>query len=117
MLIFVLNYIAMIPAANTIGFAGQELARKLPRTLGVLMETSLGSITEIIIFVTLVAEGSLLPVVRSAILGSILANLLLCLGLCFIAGGLKREEQVFHEAVSEVGSGLLLVAGCKSKVN
>lgn len=54
---------------------------------------------------------SLVPVIRAAILGSILANLLLCLGFCFFVGGLTRHEQEFDEAVSEVGSGLLLVAG------
>ena len=113
LIIFILNYIAMVPSANLIGFAGQDLARKLPKAGGVLLETSLGSITEIILFVTLVAQRQNLPVVRAAILGAILANLLLCLGLCFIAGGFKREEQVFHEVVSEVGSGLLLVAGCR----
>ena len=32
--IFVLNYIAMVPTANLVGFAGQELARKLPKVLG-----------------------------------------------------------------------------------
>ena len=32
--IFILNYIAMVPTANLIGFAGQELARKLPKVLG-----------------------------------------------------------------------------------
>lgn len=32
--IFALNYIAIIPAANLIGFAGQELARKLPKVFG-----------------------------------------------------------------------------------
>ena len=53
----------------------------------------------------------LIPVIRAAILGSILANLLLCLGFCFFAGGLRRTEQEFDEMVSEVGSGLLLVAG------
>lgn len=31
---FVLNYIAMVPTANLIGFAGQELARKLPKVAG-----------------------------------------------------------------------------------
>lgn len=51
------------------------------------------------------------PVIRAAILGSILANLLLCLGLCFFVGGIFKEEQTFHEAVSEVGSNLMLVAG------
>lgn len=32
--IFALNYIAMVPSANLIGFAGQELARKLPKVFG-----------------------------------------------------------------------------------
>lgn len=106
----------MIPAANLIGFAGQELARKLPHVMGVLLETSLGSVTEIIIFVILIVQFSgSLTVIKAAILGSILANILLCLGLCFVAGGFRRDEQIFHEAISEVGSGLLLVAGCKSR--
>ena len=56
-------------------------------------------------------DNNLIPVIRAAILGSILANLLLCLGFCFFAGGLFREEQDFDEVVSEVGHGLLLMAG------
>ena len=56
-------------------------------------------------------DNNLIPVIRAAILGSILANLLLCLGFCFFAGGLFREEQEFDEVVSEVGHGLLLMAG------
>ena len=32
--IFILNYIAMVPTANLVGFAGQELARKLPKVIG-----------------------------------------------------------------------------------
>lgn len=57
------------------------------------------------------ASDNLIPVIRSAILGSILANLLLCLGACFFFGGLGRNEQDFDPAISEVGNGLLLVAG------
>ena len=51
-----------------------------------------------------------IPIIQAAILGSILANLLLCLGSCFFLGGINRHEQEFDEAISEVGSGLLLVA-------
>ena len=40
---FSLSYIAMVPCANLIGFAGQELARKLPHMLGVLAETTYAS--------------------------------------------------------------------------
>ena len=32
--IFILNYIAMVPSANLIGFAAQELGRKLPKVFG-----------------------------------------------------------------------------------
>lgn len=57
------------------------------------------------------ATNKLIPVIQAAILGSILANLLLCLGFCFFVGGMNRDEQEFDEAISEVGSGLMLVAG------
>jgi Ca2+:H+ antiporter len=30
--------------------------------------------------------------------------------MCFFVGGVRHDEQVFDEAVSEVGSGLLLTA-------
>lgn len=108
-LIFALNYVAMVPCANLIGFAGQELARKLPRVFGILTETTLGSIVEIILFMVLLQKDQI-PVIQAAILGSILATLLLCLGMCFFAGGLRRDEQNFDETVSETGSGLLLTA-------
>ncbi|KAL1635736.1 hypothetical protein SLS58_010099 [Diplodia intermedia] len=114
--IFILNYIAMVPAANLIGFGGEELARKIPKVIGIVVETTLGSIVEIVLFAILItkpATESFNPVqiIQAAILGSVLANLLLCIGGCFFVGGLRREEQEFHEAVSEVGSGLMLVAG------
>jgi Ca2+:H+ antiporter len=109
---FILPYIAMVPCANLLGFSGQEFARKLPHVFGIILETTFGSIVEIVLFAILIKKGETsVPIIRSAILGSILANLLLCLGLCFFVGGLKRDEQTFHESVSEVGSNLMLVAG------
>ncbi|OCT48286.1 Vacuolar cation/proton exchanger 5 [Cladophialophora carrionii] len=125
--IFATAYVGMVPCANLLGFAGQELARKLPKVAGILIETALGSIVEIVLFMILIAkhreaaddddddtsaeEGNLIPVIQAAILGSIVTNLLLCLGLCFFVGGLRQHTQTFHAVVSEVGSGLLLVAG------
>ncbi|KAF4333735.1 Ca2+:H+ antiporter [Fusarium beomiforme] len=119
---FATAYIAVIPTANLLGFAGQEFARKLPKVAGILIETTFGSIIEIILFIVLLSkhkvnsdeengdEGNLIPIIQAAILGSILTNLLLCLGLCFFVGGLKQASQRFHAIVSEVGTGLLLVA-------
>ncbi|ORY64871.1 Sodium/calcium exchanger protein-domain-containing protein [Pseudomassariella vexata] len=107
---FTLAYIAMVPCANLIGFAGQELARKMPHMLGVLTETTIGSIVEIVLFMILLANR-LYPVIQAAILGSILATMLLCLGMCFFASGIRREDAHFDEAITEAGSGLLLTAG------
>lgn len=107
--IFVLAYLAMVPCANLIGFAGQELARKLPHVYGVLTEVTLGSVVEIVMFQVLLSRSEFV-VIKAAILGSILATMLLCMGLVFFFGGLRHSEQHFDEAISEAGSGLLLVA-------
>ncbi|EME79613.1 uncharacterized protein MYCFIDRAFT_142553 [Pseudocercospora fijiensis CIRAD86] len=111
--IFITSYVGMVPAANLVGFAGQELARKIPKVAGVLLETTFGSVVEIILFMVLLNQAGdrNVPVIRAAILGSILANLLMCLGLCFFVGGIFHPQQTFHEAISEVGSNLMLVAG------
>ncbi|KAG7007454.1 vacuolar calcium ion transporter [Physcia stellaris] len=125
LLVFAFAYIGMIPSANLLGFAGQEFAKKLPKVAGTIIETTFGSIVEIILFVVLILkhrqpdegqddgngdEGNLIPIIQAAILGSILTNLLLCLGLCFFVGGLRQTTQKFHAAISETGNGLLLVA-------
>lgn len=113
---FIIHYLAMLPAAHLLGFASQELCRKLPKVPGLSLEVTLGSVVEMILFMVLISrktsERDPYPtVIRAAILGSILANLLLCLGLCCFVGGFGRREQNFHEVVSEAGSSLLLVAG------
>lgn len=119
---FATAYIAVIPSANLLGFAGQEFARKMPKVAGILIEVTFGSIIEIILFTILITkhdadssegngdENNLIPIIQAAILGSILTNLLLCLGLCFFFGGLRQATQKFHAIISEVGTGLLLVA-------
>ncbi|PBP26289.1 hypothetical protein BUE80_DR002633 [Diplocarpon rosae] len=121
--VFAISYVGMIPAANLLGFAGQEFARKMPKVSGILIETTFGSIVEIVLFFILIIKhssvsgegaaehGNLIPIIQAAILGSILTNLLLCLGLCFVMGGIRQQSQKFHAAVSEVGNSLLLVAG------
>ncbi|KAE9983429.1 hypothetical protein Vi05172_g80 [Venturia inaequalis] len=119
--IFTLSYVSMIPVANLLGFAGQEFARKMPKVSGILLETAFGSIVEIVLFIILIVKhtsndgsaehGNFIPIIQAAVLGSILTNLLLCLGLCFFVGGIRQQIATFHAVVSEVGSGILLVAG------
>ena len=88
----------------------------MPRVAGILTETTLGSIVEIILFIILAVRSATdyeyINVLQAAILGSIMTNLLLCLGFCFLVGGIANKgEQKFHPIISETGSGILLVAG------
>jgi len=49
-------------------------------------------------------------IVQASMLGSILSNILLVLGCCFIAGGLRYREQTFNSTVASTMSSLMAVA-------
>jgi Ca2+:H+ antiporter len=51
-----------------------------------------------------------LQIVQSSLLGSILSNLLLVLGMCFFAGGLKFSEQSFGDTGAQINSSLLVIS-------
>jgi Ca2+:H+ antiporter len=48
--------------------------------------------------------------VKTSLIGSILSNLLLVMGMCFFFGGLRREEQFFNVTVATTAASLLAVA-------
>jgi Ca2+:H+ antiporter len=75
----------------------------------------LDSLTEVILLLVLVSNSGKngadnIPVIKAAILGSMLATMLLCLGLCFFVAGLRRDVSSFSETVGETGSALLCTA-------
>lgn len=49
-------------------------------------------------------------IVQASMLGSILSNILLVLGCCFLAGGIKHHQQQFNSTVASTMSSLLAVA-------
>lgn len=49
-------------------------------------------------------------IVQSSMLGSILSNILLVLGCCFLAGGIKNHEQTFNSTVASTMSSLMAVS-------
>jgi len=48
--------------------------------------------------------------VQTSLIGSILSNLLLVLGMCFLAGGVNRREQFFNTTVAQTAASLLALA-------
>lgn len=49
-------------------------------------------------------------IVQSSMLGSILSNILLVLGCCFLAGGIKHNQQFFNSTVASTMSSLMAVS-------
>lgn len=108
-IVFAMNAIAIIPLAWMLCFATESVAAKLGDTWGALLNVTFGNAVELIIFIiALVAKE--IRIVQAALLGSILANLLLILGMCFIFGGLRFREQLYNTAVSQMSAGLLALS-------
>ncbi|KAI8384480.1 Sodium/calcium exchanger protein-domain-containing protein [Radiomyces spectabilis] len=93
--VFSLNFIAIIPLAKLLGFATEEIALRSGSTVGSLLNATFGNAVELILGVIALKEG-LIRVVQASILGSILSNILLVLGFCFLLGGATRTEQTFN---------------------
>lgn len=91
--VFAINAVAIIPLASLLAYATESVASKVGDTVGALMNVSFGNAVELIIFIIALSAGQV-RVVQAAALGSILANLLLILGMAFVAGGLRFREQV-----------------------
>ena len=91
-LAFVLSAGAVSMLASLVGLSVEQLGDRFgPGATGVL-QSALGNLPELFICIFALKAG-LVDVVRAALVGSILANLLLVLGLAFLVGGLKHGTQ------------------------
>lgn len=64
---------------------------------------------ELIVSILALVEGQVL-IVQTSLIGSILSNLLLVLGMCFFFGGINRVEQFFNVTVAQTAASLLALA-------
>lgn len=107
--VFVINFVAIVPLAGMLSFATEELALYVGETLGGLLNASFGNAVELIVGVIALAQGQIL-IVQTSLIGSMLSNLLLVMGMCFFFGGLKRKEQFFNITVAQTAASLLALA-------
>ncbi|KAG0657444.1 hypothetical protein C6P46_006520 [Rhodotorula mucilaginosa] len=108
-IIFIFTFLAIIPLAKLLGFGTEELALRVGQTLGGLLNATLGNAVELIVAIIALAKCEI-QVVQSSLLGSILSNLLLVLGMCFFAGGIKYSEQGFKIGAAQLNSSLLVIS-------
>jgi Ca2+:H+ antiporter len=108
-MVFITSGLAIVPLAGLIGRSTEQIANRVGPRLGGLLNATFGNITELIVCVLLIRADSFL-IVKASLIGSILGNLLLVLGLSFIVGGFRHKEQHFNPRAAGVHSASLLLA-------
>ena len=101
--------LAIVPIASIIVRATEQIATRTGDAVGGLLNATFGNAPELIIaFVAL--KAGLLDMVRASLIGAILANILLALGVAFLLGGLRYRDQDYNPAAARVYSSMMLIA-------
>lgn len=108
-IIFGMNAVAIVPLAGLLSHATESVAKRMGDTVGALMNVTFGNAVELIIFIIALSKNEI-RIVQASLLGSILANLLLILGMCFLIGGLRFREQIYNSTVTQMSACLLSLA-------
>ncbi len=109
LVVFGMSCLAIVPLADQLAKSTERLAEFLGPTLGGLLNATLGNAPELIIGGLALSKG-LADVVKSSIIGSILMNLLLLLGLSMLVGGFRRVRQTFNSSAAGMSAALLTLA-------
>merc|ERR1712232_746023 len=108
-IVFWTNFAAIIPLASILGAATEALSVHTGQLMGGLLNATFGNAVEMIMCIQAVKAG-LIGVVQGNLLGSILSNLLLVLGMAIFAAGIVRHEQAFNAHGAAANMSCLLVA-------
>ena len=117
---FITSMIAIMPLAFLMGKATEEIALRTSESVGGLLNATFGNAAEMILALFALYAAStttdpetaenMIHLVQASLIGSILGNLLLVMGLAFVWGGIHHSEQKFSETQVSSNSSLLLLA-------
>ena len=107
--VFLASALGVIPTAALMGRATEELAARSGPGIGGFLNVTFGNAPELIIALFALGAG-LHEVVKASLVGSILGNILLVLGVSMLAGGLRRDRQDFEPRAASAQALLLLLA-------
>jgi Ca2+:H+ antiporter len=106
---FVVSALTLAFLARLVGAATEQLGARLGSGAAGVVQSALGNLPEL--FVALFAlHAGLIDVVQGALVGSILGNSVLVLGLAFIAGGIRNGTQRFDSERARMLSTLTVLA-------
>ena len=118
---FFASMVAIMPLAFLMGFATEDIALRTSESIGGLLNATFGNAAELIIAALAIwaaykagadseTAAVMVHIVKASLIGSILGNLLLVMGLAFVWGGIHHKVQTFNETQFVANSSLLLLA-------
>jgi Ca2+:H+ antiporter len=108
-MVFFAAALAIVPIAAWIVRSTEQLAHYTGDAVGGLLNATFGNAPELIIAIVALRAG-LFEMVLASLVGAILANLLLALGLSFLIGGLRHKDQVYRADATRVYVSMMLLA-------
>ena len=107
-LVFVTSILAIVPLARIVGYTTKEISLQTNPTISGLLSATFGNAIEFIIAIFALKNG-LIEVVQASIIGSIVGNILLLVGLSIFFGGLHHKYQRFNKEAISVSSTMLII--------
>lgn len=108
-LMFAFTALSIVGLAAMMGKATESAAYYLGQRVGGFLNATLGNLAELLINIFVLKAG-MVAVVKASLVGSIIGNILLVLGLSMFCGGLKHKEQTFNIKAVELNGSLLFYA-------
>ena len=108
-LIFFTAALSIIPIARLISQSTENLSHYTGDAVGGLLNATFGNFPEFVI-VLMALKAGLHDMVLASLIGAILANLLLALGVSFLVGGIKFRVQEFNPVSSRLYATMMFIA-------
>ncbi|TMD60632.1 MAG: hypothetical protein E6I91_18545 [Chloroflexi bacterium] len=109
LLLFLLAALGILPLAALIGTSIEDIAEHTGEQIGGILFATFGNATELIIGILALSKG-LVDVVSASIIGSILGNVLLVLGVAICVGSIKHGRLSFDVRPASVYASLLALS-------
>ena len=106
---FLVAAVAIAVLARLVGGATEQLGARLGSSVAGAVQSALGNLPELFIALFALHQG-LTQVVQSALVGSVIANGVLVLGLAFVVGGWRHGTQLFDSPRARMIATLTTVA-------
>ena len=106
---FIVAAVAIALLARLVGGATEQLGGRVGSSAAGVVQSALGNLPELFISIFALRQG-LVGVVQSALVGSIVANSVLVLGIAFLVGGLRNGPQMFNSSRARIIATLAALA-------